>query len=153
MKTRNLILIGGAGLVAAYVIYMRKRGATSAQSNDVPVDTIDANEPKVSPTAASKKTSPLTLGNLGRSGGQAFAPNRLNGYNQVFANRVYTKVKDFYGEDANTGQYPPEKRLALYQRIWKKMSDKGIANPMNGSLGQIGPAIREVAQEGFDFQS
>ncbi len=152
MKTRNLILIGGAGLVAAYVIYMRKRGATSAQSNDVPVDTIDANEPKVKPSPASKKTSPLTLGNLGRSGVQSIAPNRLNGYNQVFANRVYTKVKDFYGEDANTGQYPPEKRLALYQRIWAKMSAKGIANPMMASLGQIGPAIKEVAQEGFDFR-
>jgi len=159
MKTRNLILIGGAGLVAAYVIYMRKRGATSAQSNDVPVDTIDANEPKVKPSPASKKTSPLTLGNLGRSGVQSMtvqrkysAPNRLNGYNQVFANRVYTKVKDFYGEDANTGQYPPEKRLALYQRIWAKMSAKGIANPMMASLGQIGPAIKEVAQEGFDFR-
>ena len=50
MKTRNLLLIGGAGLVAAYVIYMRKRpsGSASVQSDDVPVDSIDANEPKAS---------------------------------------------------------------------------------------------------------
>ncbi len=166
MKTRNLILIGGAGLVAAYVIYMRKRpsGLASVQSDDVPVDSIDANEPK----AGAKKTTPLTLGQIGSktrslgttmsstgrrgSGVQGGVPSRLNQYNQVFSNRVYTKVKDFYGEDANIGLYPESKRLALFQRIWMKLSQNGVSNPMMATLGQIGPAIKEIAQEGFDFR-
>jgi hypothetical protein len=158
MKTRNLILIGGAGLVAAYVIYMRKRPSGSAsvygqntlQSDDVPVDSIDANEPKASAARARKKTSGLTLGQIGSR--QASAPNGLNGFNQVFSNRVYTKVKDFYGEDANIGLYPESKRLALFQRIWMKLSQNGVSNPMMATLGQIGPAIKEIAQEGFDFR-
>lgn len=154
MKTRNLLLIGGAGLVAAYVIYMRKRpsGSASVQSDDVPVDTIDANEPKVT-TTTSKKSQGLTLGGLmGSTGGTAMMPNRESGYSQVFKNRVYTKVTDFYGEDANTGLYDPAKRLGLYQRIWIKLSKKGVQNPNGATLGQIGPQIREIAQEGFDFQ-
>ena len=153
MKTRNLLLIGGAGLVAAYVIYMRKRpsGSASVQSDDVPVDTIDANEPKVT-TTTSKKSQGLTLGGLmGSTGGTAMMPNRESGYSQVFKNRVYTKVTDFYGEDANTGLYDPAKRLGLYQRIWIKLSKKGVQNPNGATLGQIGPQIREIAQEGFDF--
>ena len=153
MKTRNLLLIGGAGLVAAYVIYMRKRpsGSASVQSDDVPVDTIDANEPKVT-TTTSKKSQGLTLGGLmGSTGGTAMMPNRESGYSQVFKNRVYTKVTDFYGKDANTGLYDPAKRLGLYQRIWIKLSKKGVQNPNGATLGQIGPQIREIAQEGFDF--
>ena len=161
MKTRNLLLIGGAGLVAAYVIYMRKRPSGSASVQ--PVDTIDANEPK----ASAKKTTSLTLGQIGSktpslgtimsstgrrgSGGTATMPNRESGYSQVFKNRVYTKVTDFYGEDANTGLYDPAKRLGLYQRIWIKLSKKGVQNPNGATLGQIGPQIREIAQEGFDF--
>jgi hypothetical protein len=170
VKTRNLLLIGGAGLVAAYVIYMRKRpsGSASVQSDDVPVDSIDANEPKASAAkAGAKKTTPLTLGQIGSktpslgtimsstgrrgSGGTATMPNRESGYSQVFKNRVYTKVTDFYGEDANTGLYDPAKRLGLYQRIWIKLSKKGVQNPNGATLGQIGPQIREIAQEGFDF--
>ena len=152
MKTRNLLLIGAAGLVAAYVIYMRKRpsGSASVQSDDVPVDSIDANEPKASAARASKKTSGLTLGQIGSR--QANAPTSLKGYNQVFKNRVYTKVKDFYGEDSNIGLYTEEKRLALFQRIWMKLSEKGFTNPNMVALGEIGPAIKEVAQEGFDFR-
>jgi hypothetical protein len=166
MKTRNLLLIGGAGLIAAYVIYMRKRpsGSASVQSDDVPVDSIDANEPK----ASAKKTTSLTLGQIGSktpslgtimsstgrrgSGGTATMPNRESGYSQVFKNRVYTKVTDFYGKKANTGLYEPAKRLRLYERLWMKLSEKGVENPNNATLGQIGPQIREIAQEGFDFQ-
>jgi hypothetical protein len=51
MKTRNLILIGGAGLVAAYVIYMRKKGATSAQSDSAePSDSQSNKKPTFDPT-------------------------------------------------------------------------------------------------------
>ncbi len=148
MKTRNLIIIGGAGLLAALVVYMRKRGSTSAQSNEIPVDTIEANEPK----ATTSKNSGLSFGGLNIGRGQAIAPNSLKKYNQVFVNRVYTKVKDFYGQESNIGLYPESKRLALFQRIWDKMTAKGISNPMNATLGQIGPAIKEVAQEGFNFR-
>jgi hypothetical protein len=150
MKTRNLLLIGGAGLVAAYVIYMRKRPSGSASVQ--PVDTIDANEPKVT-TTTSKKSQGLTLGGLmGSTGGTAMAPNRESGYSETFINRVYTKVTDFYGKKANTGLYEPAKRLRLYERLWMKLSEKGVENPNNATLGQIGPQIREIAQEGFDFQ-
>jgi hypothetical protein len=152
MKTRNLLLIGGAGLVAAYVIYMRKRpsGSASVQSDDVPVDTIDANEPKVT-TTTPKKSQALTLSTLMGKEGNENAPMGLSGYSQTFKNRVYTKVTDFYGEDANTGLYEPTKRLGLYQRIWRKLSEKGVQNPNLATLGQIGPQIKEIAQEGYNF--
>jgi hypothetical protein len=128
---------------------MRKRPSGSASVQ--PVDTIDANEPKVT-TTTSKKSQGLTLGGLmGSTGGTAMMPNRESGYSQVFKNRVYTKVTDFYGKDANTGLYDPAKRLGLYQRIWIKLSKKGVQNPNGATLGQIGPQIREIAQEGFDF--
>tara|TARA_R110001632_G_scaffold51390_6_gene128079 strand:+ start:77 stop:598 length:522 start_codon:yes stop_codon:yes gene_type:complete len=172
MKTRNLIIIGGMGLVAAYVFFIRKRLSGSAAPADVPVDTLDANEPKAgakkAAKAGAKKTTPLTLGQIGSktrslgtimsstgrrgSGVQGEVPSSLNQYNQVFSNRVYTKVKDFYGQDANIGLYPESKRLALFQRIWMKLSQNGVSNPMMATLGQIGPAIKEIAQEGFDFR-
>ena len=158
MKTRNLIILGGLGAVAAYVLLRRKGAVADSSVNDLPVDTIDANEPKVTtgkpPRTApkSKSSQGLTLGGLmGSTGGTAMGPNRESGYSQVFKNRVYTKVTDFYGEDANVGLYAPTKRLGLYQRIWIKLYEKGVNNPNQATLGQIGPQIREIAQEGFDF--
>ena len=158
MKTRNLIILGGLGAVAAYVLIRRKGAVADSSLNEVPVDTIDANEPKVT-TGKRKSSEGLTLGGLmGSTTGTTMTtnprrvPNRESGYTQIFKNRVYTKVTDFYGEDANVGLYRPTKRLGLYQRIWMKLSEKGIENPNQATLGQIGPQIREIAQEGFDFQ-
>ena len=157
MKTRNLIILGGLGAVAAYVLIRRKGDVADSSLNEVPVDTIDANEPKVT-TGKPKSSGGLTLGGLmGSTTGTTTTtnprrvPNSESGYTQVFKNRVYTKVTDFYGQDANVGLYRPTKRLALYQRIWMKLTEKGIENPNQATLGQIGPQIREIAQEGFDF--
>jgi hypothetical protein len=158
MKTRNLIIIAGLGGIAAYVFFKRKGNGADLGADEVPVDTIDANEPKVttttSNTTTSKKSSGLTLGGLfGNKGAvnASFPPNRESGYSQQFKNRVYTKVTDFYGEDANVGLYEPAKRLGLYERIWRKLSQKGVENPNRAVLGEIGPQIREIGQEGFDF--
>ena len=155
MKTRNLIILSGLGLVAAYVFLRRKGNTLDSSVGDVPVDTIDANEPKTT-TNTAKKSEGLTLKDLNRGSSGAstnIPPNRLSGYSQVFKNRVYTKVKDFYGEDANIGLYEPNKQLGLFQRIWTKLSEKGVQKPNNATLGQIGPQIKEIAQEGFDFYS
>lgn len=145
MKTRNLILFGGIGLAAAYLFLMRKRTSQLAPAAS-PVDTQDAIEPAAPP--ATKESTDLTLGNLFKSS----APSRLSGYTQVFNNRVYTKVKDLYGEDANTGLYPESKKLGLYQRIWMNLTAKGVSNPNNATLGQIGPALKDIAQEGFNYK-
>jgi hypothetical protein len=157
MKTRNLIILGGLGAVAAYVLLRRKGAVADSSVNDVPVDTIDANEPKVT-TSKPKSSQGVTLDGLFEGNGGTKmrtnprrVPNSEKEYSQVFKNRVYTKVTDFYGEDANVGLYPPTKRLGLYQRIWMKLSEKGVEKPNQATLGQIGPQIREIAQEGFDF--
>ena len=157
MKTRNLILFGGMGLAAAYLFLMRKRTSQLAPVAP-PVDTQDAIEPAAPP--ATRESSDLTLGNLlnGKSGGtslptrSASAPSRLSGYTQVFSNRVYTKVMDFYGPDANIGLYPESKRLGLFQRIWMNLTAKGVSNPNNATLGEIGPALKDIAQEGFNYK-
>ena len=144
MKTQNLIIIGGIGLAAVYLFMMRKRTSESLAALDVPESNENAKEPY-------DEGRPVKGNNSIGYGVGMVIPTSLNQINQQFKNRVYTKVKDFYGEDANTGLYSDNKKLALYQKIWKKLQEKGVQNPMNATLGEMGPAIREIAQEGFNF--
>ena len=59
---------------------------------------------------------------------------------------------DFYGPDANIGLYPESKSLGLFQRIWMNLTAKGVSNPNNATLGEIGPALKDIAQEGFNYK-
>ena len=157
MKTKTILFYGAAAAALAYFFVLRKKTTSAPPPEDPPVDTQGAIEPPVLDPA--RRDTELALSNLlnGKGGGQrggnsGSAPNRISGYTQVFQNRVYTKVKDFYGPNANTGLYPESKRLGLYQRIWNNLSAKGVSNPNNATLGQIGPALRDIGAEGFNYQ-
>jgi len=158
MKTKTILFYGAAAAALAYFFVLRKKTTSAAPPVDPPVDTQDAIEPPIVDPARTRQDTELALSNLlnGKGGGprvgNSGAPNRLSGYTQVFENRVYTKVKDFYGPNANTGRYPDSKRLGLYQRIWNNLSAKGVSNPNNATLGQIGPALKDIGTEGFNFQ-
>ena len=78
---------------------------------------------------------------------EVFSPTSVS---STFTNRVYTKVEDLYG--VKTSSYPASKINTLYRRLYDKLNAKRV-RPSTASLGQIGPALREIAQEGFDFST
>ena len=145
MKRRNLIILAALAGVGVYIAVRRRKG----ESAQAVVSEVASNDTASTPANSKKGKSGIVdavfKGNSYVT--EVFSPTSVS---RTFKKRVYTKVKDLYG--VKTSSYPNSKLNTLYRRLYDKLNAKRV-RPSTASLGQIGPALKEIAQEGFDFST
>ena len=144
MKRRNLIILAALAGVGVYIAIRRRKG----ESAQAVVSEVASNDTASTPAKSTKGKSGLNLNAILKGNSyvtEVFSPTSVS---KTFKNRVYTKVEDLYG--VKTSSYPNSKLNTLYRRLYDKLNAKRV-RPSTASLGQIGPALKEIAQEGFDF--
>jgi len=144
MKRRNLIILAALAGVGVYIAVRRRKG----ESTQAVVSEVASNDTASTPANSTKRKSGNNIVDLLKGNSyvtEVFSPTSVS---STFTNRVYTKVEDLYG--VKTSSYPSVKINTLYRRLYDKLNAKRV-RPSTASLGQIGPALREIAQEGFDF--